>query len=322
MPKADTKSQQIKKLRTALNKGPASAFDSVAQRVAAPTHDFGDIAVAPGERGWVPAGNNTYYWASRSQQTGMPPNGGTQVRRPELAQADDSHHAKRGGSMKSLRTIPDHDNQSLDMLAHFAHQQANGAGLFYAESLEPRGLGPQRVRTSIPYRDPNEHRKIFSKMTGGESSSTRYQQALGTAHPGMNYQILHMLGHGEGGRQTQSPANLVSASEGANSAMIPFDKAFSGDDDWVNDTVGWVQPGTHRAEYIDQRYFHQAFPDMPIFSQRIDGDTPKQTRSQYEQLEAEAAGYRGDKDERFAAAALLHVRRTADAMDESTEDRR
>jgi hypothetical protein len=310
MPKESRKPRPVKLPASSPYQRDDSPAASVATRIAS-THSLADINMQRDDRGWKqhpsdPSGNS-YYWANRTKAVGVPPNNGTIIPRPTLSQGNDNHSARRSGSMKSLRTVADHPNQNMDTLVHLSHQELAQKGLFYPYPLEQRGLGTQSVQTSIPHRDPNAHRNIFSKMTGGESSSTKYQQSLGTALPNTSYQILHLMGHGEGGQKTQSANNLVSASEGANSEMIPFDKAFSGDSDMENNTTGHVRPGTHRAEYINMSYAHRSFAETPIFTRKIDGDTPKQTRSQYEQLEAEASEYVGDKDHRFSAAALFHM---------------
>jgi hypothetical protein len=114
--------------------------------------------------------------------------------------------------MANLRTVPDDPWKPLNDLAHYGYQASEGRGLFYNGPVENRGLGPQQVQTSIPARDSREHQTIFGQMTGGERSSTQYQQLLGTAAPDTLYEILHAMGHGEGGQMTQSPRNLASAS--------------------------------------------------------------------------------------------------------------
>ncbi|WP_244226909.1 hypothetical protein [Corallococcus aberystwythensis] len=151
--------------------------------------------------------------------------------------------------------------------------------------MERRGLGPQPVLTSVPDRDKGEHTNVFRTMTGGEPSSTKYQQSLGTADGNTPYEILHGMGHGEGGKKTQSAQNLASASHGANTAMIPADKAISGNPNILVDTGFNVRPGTHRAESVDQIFIHKDRHHEPIFQQRIDGDLPKVTTSQYKQLQ-------------------------------------
>lgn len=131
---------------------------------------------------------------------------------PENSGLADTHSARSGGSMANLRTVPDDPWKPLNDLAHYGYQASEGRGLFYNGPVEHRGLGPQQVQTSIPARDSREHQTIFGQMTGGERSSTQYQQLLGTAAPDTLYEILHAMGHGEGGQMTQSPRNLASAS--------------------------------------------------------------------------------------------------------------
>jgi Domain of unknown function (DUF4157) len=237
-----------------------------------------------------------YYWEGRDDPSGAPPNGGAAVPRPALQQMEDTHSGRSGGSMKSLRTDADHDLASLNLLAHVGSQAASGKGLFYSGPTEQRGLGPTPVQSSIPHRDPGEHRTIFSRMTGGEPSSTQYQQQLGTAEPKTSYQILHGMGHGEGGKQTQDPLNLASASEGANTEMIPFDKAISGNPDVIVDTSFDMRPGTHRAERIRQRFSHRYHPYMPFHDRVIDADRPRPTRSEYEAWEEEASHFSNPKE--------------------------
>jgi hypothetical protein len=237
-----------------------------------------------------------YYWEGRGDPDGDPPNGGARVDAPPLGQMEDTHSGRSGGSMKSLRTDADHDEADLGLLAHFGSQAASGKGVFYPGPVETRGLGPTPVQSSVPHRDPGEHRTTFSHMTGGISSSTQYQQQLGTAEPGTSYQILHGMGHGEGGKQTQSASNLASASEGANTEMIPFDKAISGNPDVIVDTSFDMRPGTQRAERIRQKFSHKYHPYMPFHDRVIDGDRPRPTRSEYEGWEKEASSYKDPKE--------------------------
>jgi hypothetical protein len=215
-------------------------------------------------------------------------------------------HAARTGDMSSLRTVKDGPEDRLNTLAHYGSQARDKKGLFYEGPTEKRGLGPQPVLTSVPDRDKGEHTKVFKEMTGGEPSSTKYQQRLGTADRGTDYEILHGMGHGEGGSKTQSRQNLASASHGANTAMIPADKAISGNPDIRVDTRFNVRPDTHRAESVDQRFFHKDRPGQPIYEKRIDGDMPRVTTSQYKQLQAEAEHL---KDPRLdVAVAMLNLK--------------
>ncbi|WP_228564848.1 hypothetical protein [Myxococcus sp. AB036A] len=225
----------------------------------------------------------------RAAATGGPrPSNADLFKQSQAAGLQDTH-AARPANMEALRTEKDGPNDNLNMLAHYGSQAASKKGIFASGPLDPRGLGPQQVQTAVPDRDKGEHTQVFGKMTGGETSSTKYQQKLGTAEPRTDYEILHGMGHGEGGKKTQSPNNLASASHGANTAMIPPDKAISGNPDVIVDTKFAMRPGTQRAEYVDQRFFHKDFPDQPFFQQRIDGDRPKVTQSEYKQLKEQVA---------------------------------
>lgn len=267
--------------------------------------------VSPIQAKWIKVRNSgdpgQYYWEGSAPRTGYPPNFGQEVAPPNFQSLPDSHSARSGGSMKSLRTKPDYPEQNLDMLAHFAYQASEEKGLFYNGPLEKRGLGPQRVKETVPYRNPSEHRNIFSQMTGGQPSSTLYQQQLGTANQDTSYQILHGFGFGEGGQQTQSRQNLSSASEGANSEMIPFDKTTSGNTNVINNTYARVRPGTERAESMHMSFAHASFPETPFFERDIDGDLPKPTKSQYEQWEESAPQIPNDPEDFFASAALFNM---------------
>lgn len=257
-----------------------------------------------------------YYWEGRGAPSGSPPGGGAVVPAPALQHMEDTHQGHSGGSMKSLRTDADHPFVDLYNLAHLATQQAAGKGLFYPGPVDIRGLGPRPVQTSIPHRDPSEHASIFGRMTGGERSSTQYQASLGTAEPKTSYQILHGMGHGEGGKQTQSPHNLASASEGANTEMIPFDKAISGNPDVLVDTHFRMRPGTHRAESVHQSFAHKDFPGDPFHSRDIDGDRPRPTRSEYEGWEKEASRF-SDPKTLDAAASMIHLSHQPPRQDQS-----
>ncbi len=219
-------------------------------------------------------------------------------------------HSARPANMEALRTVKDSPTDNLNMLAHYASQASNQKGIYASGPLDARGLGPQQVLTSVPDRDKGEHTKVFGQMTGGEKSSTQYQKQLGTAEPETKYEILHGMGHGEGGKKTQSPNNLASASHGANTAMIPPDKAISGNPDVLVDTTFAMKPGTQRAEYVDQRFFHKDHPDQPFFSQRIDGDRPPVTTSEYKRLEQQASRF-SDADTLRGAAHLMNFSKAA-----------
>ncbi|WP_244239105.1 hypothetical protein [Corallococcus carmarthensis] len=216
-------------------------------------------------------------------------------------------HSARTGDMSSLRTTKDSPEDGLNLLAHVSSQAHDKKGLFFEGSMERRGLGPQPVLTAVPDRDKGEHTQVFRTMTGGEPSSTKYQEKLGTADKDTPYEILHGMGHGEGGKKTQSAQNLASASHGANTAMIPADKAISGNPDILVDTRFNVRPGTHRAESVDQTFIHKDRPTEPIFQQRIDGDLPKVTTSQYKQLQQQAE-FLKDRDALSGAVQLLNLK--------------
>ncbi|MFP2961804.1 hypothetical protein ACLEPN_29400 [Myxococcus sp. 1LA] len=242
----------------------------------------------------------------RAAATGGPrPSNADLFKQSQAAGLQDTHTA-RPANMEALRTVKDSPLDNLNMLAHYASQASNQKGLFATGPLDSKGLGPQQVLTSVPDRDKGEHTKVFGKMTGGETSSTKYQQKLGTAEPRTDYEILHGMGHGEGGKKTQSPNNLASASHGANTAMIPPDKAISGNPDVMVDTKFAMRPGTQRAEYVDQRFFHKDFPDQPFFQQRIDGDRPKVTQSEYNKLKEQSAQF-SDPDTLRGAAHLMNL---------------
>lgn|GEM_PF-4036270 len=217
-------------------------------------------------------------------------------------------HAARHSNMEALRTVKDSPTDNLNTLAHYASQESKQKGFNAPGPLDSRGLGPQAVLASVPERDKGEHTKVFSQMTGGETSSTKYQQQLGTAEPNTRYEILHGMGHGEGGKKTQAPNNLASASHGANTAMIPPDKAISGNPDVIVDTTFAMRPNTQRAEYVDQRFFHRDFPDQPFFHQRIDGDRPPVTASEYQRMKEQASQF-SDPDTLRGAAHLMNLRK-------------
>ncbi len=210
-----------------------------------------------------------YYWEGRDDPSGSPPNGGRHIPPPPPRQLEDTHKGGGGGNMKALRTDPDREFQDLEMLAHLSTQAQQQKGIFYSGPTESRGLGRTPVSTSIPNRDKGLHTSIFREMTGGESSSTKYQQSLGTKEPNTKYQILHGMGHGEGGGKTQDRNNLASASEGTNTYMIPYDKAISGNPDIEVDSSFSMRKGTHRAEVVHQKFFHKDLPDEPIFSEGL-----------------------------------------------------
>ncbi|RKI40351.1 hypothetical protein D7Y27_20535 [Corallococcus sp. AB004] len=241
----------------------------------------------------------------RAAATGETPPSAAELYKQQNAVGLQDTHSARTGDMSSLRTTQDTPQDGLNLLAHVGSQAKDKKGLFYEGSVERRGLGPQQVLTAVPDRDKGEHTNVFKGMTQGEPSSTKYQKNLGTADGDTPYEILHGMGHGEGGKKTQSAQNLASASHGANTAMIPADKAISGNPDILVDTRFNVRPGTHRAESVDQTFFHKDRPTEPIFQQRIDGDLPKVTTSQYKQLQKDAE-FLKDRERLSAAVDLLN----------------
>jgi hypothetical protein len=249
-----------------------------------------------------------YYWSGRGSPTTPAP--GRVVPGPPLQHMEDTHSARSGGSMKSLRTRPDYPEQEFDLLAHEASQAHQGKGSHYTGPTEERGLGPTPVSTSIPTRDPGEHTRLFRGMTGGEPSSTKYQESLGTAAPSTKYNILHGMGHGEGGTKTQDPRNLASASEGANTYMIPYDKAVSGNPDVRIDSSFTMRKGTHRAEVVHQKFFHKDLPDEPFHEMDFDADLPKPTLGQYEQHEKRASRFK-DREALDTGVTMVNLSRSS-----------
>ncbi|MBN9685656.1 MULTISPECIES: hypothetical protein [unclassified Corallococcus] len=243
----------------------------------------------------------------RAAATGEKPPSAAELYQQQNAVGLQDTHSARTGDMSSLRTTQDTPEDGLNLLAHVGSQAKDKKGLFFEGPVERRGLGPQQVLTSVPDRDKGEHTNVFRGMTGGEPSSTKYQKKIGTADGDTPYEILHGMGHGEGGKQTQTPQNLASASHGANTAMIPADKAISGNPNILVDTRFNVRPGTQRAESVDQTFFHKDRPTEPIYQKRIDGDLPKVTTSQYKQLQQEAE-YLKDRDALDAAVQLLNLK--------------
>ncbi len=258
---------------------------------------------------WIYVANSgnpgNYYWEGRSDPNVPPPNGGQAIPAPELMHLEDTHQARSGVNIRSLRTNEDDQLDSLKTLAHYSHQLSNQQGIYYDGPTEVRGLGPTPVLVNVPYRDPNEHRTVFKQMSGF-NSSTQYQESLGMRAPNTDYEILHAMGHGEGGPITQAPNNLASASHGANTEMIPFDNAISGNPNVLVDTRFHVRSGTHRAERIEQSFSHIDFPNDPFHHRVIDGDRPPVTRSEYDQLVEESQRFTDPRD-LDAAVTLEHM---------------
>jgi len=246
-----------------------------------------------------------YYWDGRGHPTTRLPPGGQQVPAPPLQQLQDMHKGGGHGSMKSLRTDTPNEFSSINTLQHVANQAIAKTGSFYEGPTVNKGLGPQPVQTSVPHREPNKHTSEFSKMTGGERSATQYEQKNGMALPNTKYNITHGFGHGEGGKITQSPQNLASASEGANTEMIPFDKAISGNPKVLVDTSFEMRPGTHKAEVINQAFYHKDHPGDPFHQRVIDANRSKPTSREYEGWEEQAKRFKPDPLE--AASGLINL---------------
>ncbi|MFH7030511.1 MAG: DUF4157 domain-containing protein [Heteroscytonema crispum UTEX LB 1556] len=246
-----------------------------------------------------------YYWAGRNNPIGEPPNNGNIVAPPPLESLVDTHSG-RTGSMKSLRTRPDYPEANLSLLSHYGAQARDKKGIFYEGETEERGLGLRQVEQTIPDRDKHEHRRLFGEMTGGQTSATKYMQQNELGVPDTKYEILHAMGHGQGGRQTQDSKNLAAASQGANTQMIPFDNAISGNPNIMVDTSFTIMKGTERAERINQTFFHKEHLDEPIHKMVIDGDYPVPTVGQYELLEEEANRLK-DPEVLDAAARLMNI---------------
>lgn len=197
--------------------------------------------------------------------------------------------------MKFMRTRANSEFVRLENLAHLATQALHQKGVFFEGPVVTRGLGRRRVVSSAPHRDSSAHTGIFKGMTGGEPSSTRYQESLGTRDGDTRYEILHGMGHAQGGSQTQHASNLASASRGANTVMIPLDNAVTGNTRVSIDTVFHMRQGSERAERIEMRYYHESFPEEPFFQYVVDGDLPDPTRDEYEELEREAEPFKDDE---------------------------
>jgi hypothetical protein len=249
-----------------------------------------------------------YYWEGRGAPQNAPPGGGIAIPAPDLQSMEDTHRGGGHGSMRSLRTEEAVPETGLNFLSHAALLASSGLGSFYGGPLEPRGIGPTPVQSTIPRRNPSEHATIFRQMTGDTRSATDHQQHVGTAVPGLRYEITHGMGHGEGGAQTQHPNNLASASRGANSQMILPDNAISGNPAFSVDTRLMVQPGTHVAHQIEQNFYHRDLPGIPIFSQTIDAQRPEMTRDEWN-LQQQQVGYLEDETMTDAVIGMLQLPR-------------
>ncbi len=209
--------------------------------------------------------------------------------------------ANKGRSLKSIRTVPSAKDSRFKALVHAARQAKEKQGVFFDGPTEVRGLGRVRVKSRTAPRDPSAHRKHFRRMTGGEASATRYMESIDMKVEDQ-YEILHGVGVGEAGSDAQDEDNLAAASHGANTFMIPFDKAISGNSEVLVDTSFKMRAGTHRAESVHMQYFHEDRPHEPFFEMTVDGDLPKLTRGQFEELEGRAAVF---SDPATLSAAVL-----------------
>jgi hypothetical protein len=240
------------------------------------------------QRKWTQLPNGAWYWDDNygakpwRQEFGGPPGNGNVVPSP-FSVLPDTHQARGGGSMESLRTRPDYPEQRLDMLSHFAGQALEQRGVFYEGPTEVRGLGLTPVTNSIPQRS-SVYTTNFSHESGGYRSSTQYQSHLGIG-PEIEggYQILHLAGHGQVGSISNSGGNLVSGGHGTNDVMIPIDDLITGDTDVLVDTHAICRPNTVRAEVVRIAHYLRG-EGLPFFTYDIDGDLPQLTRSQYQQI--------------------------------------
>jgi hypothetical protein len=116
----------------------------------------------------------------------------------------------------------------------------------------------------------------------GFSSATEYVRAQGLAVAGVEYEIGHAMGHGQGGKQTQSASNLAAISQGANSQMMAADDAISGNSAIIVDTSFHLHPSTYVAQFIHQRFYHADDPARPIYDLWIDAHRPRMTRSEWD----------------------------------------
>ncbi len=252
-----------------------------------------------------------YYWddnfGSRPHNAmydGPPPNGGRAVPSP-FQMMQDTHSGRSGGNMTALRTRPDYPEMHFDELVHYTEQLVEGRGVFYEGPTDIRTLGSMQVSNSIPKRS-SEYTTNFSHETGYRSS-TEYQQSLGVG-PQIEggYQILHIGGHGQIGKISNTAPNLCSGGHGTNSYMIPYDDLTSGDPNVSIASYAVCRQGTLRAERIIMQFFYRGFTE-PFFVQEIDGDLGKLTRTQYENIKEDARRRIGDAKLRKAASQLVFM---------------
>ncbi|GAA0274320.1 hypothetical protein GCM10009127_13520 [Alteraurantiacibacter aestuarii] len=242
------------------------------------------------QRGWnFDHENEIAEWQGRGPRTPLEDTGYGHYteREQQLLQMPDEHKGGHGGSMKSLRTHHAVPEEALNQLSDVAYMASARLGRYYEGPTEYSGLDPSPVKASVGHRDKNAHRKEFRRATG-EASATRYQQASGDYVPGTDYEILHAHGVGEVGKVSQQIVNLASASQGANSQMIPYDKAISGNPRIRVGSYFQKKKGTHQAVAIHQVYYHEAMGDQPIFHQQVEPHRPEMSREEYEYHEAQA----------------------------------
>ncbi|MDB5678836.1 MAG: hypothetical protein JWM94_1838 [Sphingomonas bacterium] len=278
--------------------------------LAIPAFSLDHIAIAPSQgviqARWVPGpGPGQVHWVGRSDEEHRPgPPEGMEVVDVPLETGLAMPAASGHRSMRGLYTQPDAPTLGLDNLVHAAANVEQGRGLAYTGPAEVRGIGAQPVLAAVPHRDPNEHRTVFRQNTGF-SSANDYNADLGLQRPGINYQIGHGMGHGQGGAATQDIDNLATISQGANGEMIPFDNAISGNTDVIVNTSFNMRPNTHRAESVQQTFAHRDYPDDPFHNRLIDADRPLPSSSEWDSFQAQASRFAPDALD--AAATMISM---------------
>lgn len=217
-----------------------------------------------------------YYYRDRKGKLDRIPEDGEEIEPPELDQLKDEHRAHPGG-MKNLRTQPQDEQSGLNSLLYAAHAREMEQKF---PSRKTMGPGPMRVKQNIPRRDA-EYKRVFKRATGLGSAKdydiaekTNAGVDMDLVPDEIRPEISHLNGLGQVGREANRTDNLPSASRGANSQMIPFDNAASGNPQLMMDTTAETFGDTRITASITQRVRSAEFPGMVLARQDVHGQRP------------------------------------------------
>ncbi len=221
--------------------------------------------------------------------------------------------ARRGGG-SGLRTSEFSAITPESAALHDQEQRRFGIGRYYDGPVDvyPGVRQPVLNPLDIPERS-GAHRTNFLNETGYGSASEyvrqvvpkhydpnnefdgRYFDPESSSHKDgrIGYEILHANGHGQVGPISDDASNLFAGSYGANTEMMPFDRAASTAARSMGDDTISVQhrantiPGTRFLHSMDMNFYLNDDP-KPYYTRRVMGNRLGVNAAEYRRLQQEA----------------------------------